>query len=137
MTAAFRFLEHTAEVGIEASADTCEEAFEAVGEGTATLLGAWFPGEGEERAIAVEATDREALLVAWVDELVYLHESADAVVGGLRVERVGERDLDAAVRLGPRGDRDLEGVGVKAATFHRLLVAPRDGGWMARVYLDV
>ena len=137
MSGRFRFLEHTSEVGIEASGESLEEAFAATGEAVADLLGAWFPGRGRPRGVSVEATDREALLAAWVDELLYLHDTADAVFGGFDVRRVEERRLEAEVLLAPRGDRVLEGVGVKAATYHRLHVAPSDGGWTARVYVDV
>jgi SHS2 domain-containing protein len=134
----FEILEHTADVGLQARAATLEEAFAGVAEGLATLMGAWFPGEGTEQTIRVEGEDREALLAAWVDELLYLHEVKDVVFGGFAVQRVGDRSLDARVRAAPRGDRELEGVGVKAATFHRLEAGrDSDGSWFARIYLDV
>jgi protein archease len=134
----FEILEHTADVGIEATGDSCEEAFAAAAEGLATILGAWFPGTGELREVIVEAPDREALLVGWLDELIYLHEAEDLVFGGFDVRTVGERELAAAVRARLAAGREVEGTGVKAATFHRLEVAQRpDGSWVARVYLDV
>jgi SHS2 domain-containing protein len=133
----YRFLEHTAEVGIEATADTLEETFEAVGEAVAELLGAWFPGEGRGRPVSVEAADREALLAAWVDELLYLHDSEDVVFGGFQVDDVQDGHLDAGVFSAPRGARELEGVGVKAATYHRLEVGRGGDGWVVRLYVDV
>jgi SHS2 domain-containing protein len=134
----FEILEHTADVGVEAAGDTCEEAFEAAAQGVATLLGAWFPGEGEERDVLVEASDRDALLVGWIDELLFLHESRDVVFGGFTVRRVDDGELDGSARTAPRGDREVEGTAIKAATFHRLRVArEEDGTWRARVYLDV
>ncbi len=137
MTGRYEFLEHTADVGIRADGETLEDAFEAAAAALVELLGAGVPGEGEERAVEVRATDREALLVAWLDELLYLHESEDLVFGGLRVERVEERRLEARVRAAPRAGRELDGVGVKAATYHRLRLAGTPQGWTAEVYLDV
>jgi SHS2 domain-containing protein len=138
MSQRFQILEHTADVGLRALAQTAEELFEALGEGLATLQGAWFPGEGTERRVIVEAPDREALLAAWLDELLYLQESEDAVFASIAVDLVGDTRLEARVMLAPRGDRSLEGVGVKAATYHRLEVGREpDGAWVARVYLDV
>jgi SHS2 domain-containing protein len=138
MTERFEILEHTADIGLQARASTREEIFEALGEGLATLQGAWFPDGGTEQPIRVEASDPEALLVAWLDELLYLHEAGDAVFAGLAVDRVDDTSLSARVRLAPRDDRALEGVGVKAATYHRVRLAPEpDGGWTGRVYLDV
>lgn len=137
MTRRFRFVDHTSEVGIEATGGSLEEAFAAAGEGVADLLGAWFPGEGEPRAVQVEAPDRQALLATWVDELLYLHESGDLVFGGIHVRRVWEGSLDAVVSVASRGNRRLEGVGVKAATYHGLAVAGDDDTWTVRVFVDV
>jgi len=137
MSRTHELLEHTADVGILARGDTCEEAFQAAAEGLAEILGAWFPGEGEEQELRVEAADVDALLVAWLDELLYLAEAADAVFGGFHVDRVGERELSARVSLSPRAGRELDGQHVKAATYHRLRVAEEEGSCEARVYLDV
>lgn len=134
----FEILEHTADVGLRARGTRLEEAFAGVAEGLATLLGAWFRGVGTEQRVHVEGQDLDSLLAAWVDELLYLHEVQDAVFGGFNVERVSDQRLDARVRTAPRGDRKLEGVGVKAATYHRLEVGrSTDGSWFARIYLDV
>ena len=137
MTGRYRYLEHTSEVGIEGTGETCQEAFEAVAEGVAALLGAWFPGRGTARAISVSASDREALLAAWVDELLYLHEAEDLVFGGFRVDRVTVVEASGRAIVAPAEGRPLEGVGVKAATYHRVLVTGGDGRWTARVFVDV
>ena len=137
MTRTHEILEHTADVGILARGSTIEEAFAATAEGLAELTGAWFPGEGQERPVEIEGTDREALLVSWLDELLFLHEAEDAVFGGFDVDGVSDDRLRARVLVSGRAGRDLEDVGVKAATYHRLRVEPKDGGWMARIYLDV
>jgi SHS2 domain-containing protein len=134
----FEILEHTADVGIDATGDTCEEAFAAAAEGLAVLLGAWVPGRGDPREVMIEAPDREALLVGWLDELIYLHEAQDLVFGGFDIRTAGDRELAAAVRTAPAEGRRPEGTAIKAATYHRLRVARRsDGTWGARVYLDV
>lgn len=132
-----RFLEHTADIGIRATGETLEDAFAAAAEGLAELLGAWFPGEGEERPVEVEAPDREALLVGWLDELLYLHETGDLVFGGFQVDDVEHGRLRARPRVAPRGNRELESQGVKAATYHRLRLAEEGGRWVAEVYVDV
>lgn len=137
MTGRYELLEHTADVGIRATGDSQEEVFGAAAEALAEIMGAWFPGEGDPTPVEVEAPDPEALLVSWLDELLYLHEAHDAVFGGFEVERVGEDRVRAAVRLAPRGDRTLDGQGVKAATYHQLRLTHDDGGWVGEIYLDV
>jgi SHS2 domain-containing protein len=134
----YEILEHTADVGIEATGATLEEVFEASAEGLAGLLGAWVPGEGEPRDVMVEASDPGALLVAWLDEILYLREAKDLLFGGFDVQGVSEGELEATVRAAPAAGREVEGTGIKAATFHRLEVSRQpDGAWRGRVYLDV
>lgn len=136
MTGRFELLEHTADVGIRAAGEDLDEVFAAAAEGLATIMGAWFPGEGEPRDVEVEAPDREALLVAWLDELIYLHEAEDLVFGGFE-PRVEETRLRARVLAAARRGRPLEGQWVKAATYHGLRVEREGTGWAARVYVDV
>ena len=137
MTGTFEVLEHTADVGLRLHGDTLGEIFEAAGEGFATLQDAWFPGAGDRRKVRVTADDLGGLLVAWLDELLYLHESDDVVFGGFDVGSTSEQEVRALVTVAPRDDRTLEGVGIKATTYHRLRFDRTDGGWVAEVYLDV
>jgi SHS2 domain-containing protein len=138
VTGRFEVLEHTADVGLRLTGDSPEEILEAAAEGLAALQGAWFPGEGEDHRVEVSASDLPGLLAAWLDELIYLQESRDAVVGGVTVRRVEDGRAEAVVRLAPRGDRDLESVGVKAATLHRIRFDREPNGSLsADVYLDV
>jgi SHS2 domain-containing protein len=137
LSAHFEILEHTADVGLQLQGDTLEELFQAAGEGFATLQGVWFPGVGEEREVEVRAVDNPGLLVAWINELVYMQDAEDAVFGGFDVKRVVDGALQAGVRISPRAERELEAAGVKAATYHRLRLERGSGGWTADVYLDV
>jgi SHS2 domain-containing protein len=137
VTGRFEVLEHTADVGLRITGDTPEALLEAAAEGLATLEDAWFPGEGRDREVVVEASDMPGLLVAWLDELLYLRDAEDVVFGGFRVEEARDGRLRAGVRTAPRGERVLESAGVKAATYHHLRFEGRNDGWTADVYLDV
>ncbi len=86
-----------------------------------------------EREIYLTAPDRAVLLADWLSELAYLAESERFVARRLeRVERDGD-SLSATV-TGRFGDPPHL---VKAVTYHRLEFARHDGGWRARVVLDV
>jgi SHS2 domain-containing protein len=138
VTGRFEVLEHTADVGLRLTGDGPEEILEAAAEGLAALQGAWFPGEGEDHPVEVSASDHPGLLAAWLDELLYLQESHDAVFAGVTVRRVEDERAEAVVRLAPRGGRHLESVGVKATTLHRIrFESESNGTWSADVYLDV
>lgn len=135
----YRWLEHTSEVELELQADSERGVFEDAVGALAELLGfAGTPrgGPTELRTVTVDADrqgDRAALLVAWLDELVFLAESEGFV--GLRLAEfklTGSR-LAATVE-GVVGDPPPL---VKAVTLHGLRFEPREGGYLARVILDV
>ena len=134
----FVFLEHTADVGIRAWGPSIHHAFQQAGAGLATLMGMTAAGPGHVEQIHVEGTDAGGLLVALLNELVYLLETADGEgLASLRVTRLAPTSLDADAELVPT-DASAEGLLVKAATYHRLDVSERpDGTAEVRVYLDV
>ena len=138
-----RMLDHTADVGFEIGAPTLEALFD---EARRALLITMFerpPERGaEERPVRLSATDLEILLVRWVNELIYLIQSAGFVP--VRTEiRIREADMGGFFLEGLLAGAalDLEGYGwqgeIKSATFHGLAVVPEGEGWQARVILDV
>jgi SHS2 domain-containing protein len=133
----FELLEHTADIGVRARGATLEEVFEQATLGLAEVLGALRPGTGEVVAVAVTAGDRGALLVDWLNEVLWLHEvRGHAGVAAVRVERVAGDRADGTVTFSST-DPPAEGTFVKAVTYHRLRVGRGAGGWLAEVYLDV
>jgi SHS2 domain-containing protein len=132
----FRWAEHTGELELEIEADSehgvYAEAVRAMGD---LLSDEDRPrGEPATRRVTVAARDRARLLVELLAELAYLAERDGFVPEAFEPPtRVASAELDATVR-GRLGDPpDL----VKAATYHRLCFEPDDGGWRARVVLDV
>jgi SHS2 domain-containing protein len=139
----FELLEHTADIGIRARGGSLKEVFEHATEGLAEVLGARPPGgsgeagAGEPVAVEVSAGDPGGLLVDWLNEVLWLLEVGQAVVTGVRVERVGDGTASGEVVLAAGGP-EPDGTLVKAVTYHRLRVEPDPGGgWLAEVYLDV
>jgi SHS2 domain-containing protein len=147
----FELLAHTADVGIRARGATLEEAFEQATLGLAEVLGALRPDpsppdgppgrapapDAEAVAVEVGADDHGALLVDWLNEVLWQHElRGHARIAGVRVERVGGDRAAGTVGFSTTGS-PADGTSVKAATYHRLRVAREDGGWLAEVYLDV
>lgn len=127
----FRFVEHTAELEVELEAESPEGVLEEARRAFAELAGT---GDGAEVEIpvALEASDRPALLAAWLDELVFLADT-EGVVAESADLTASETRLTGTVR-GRRGEpRPL----VKAVTLHRLRFRAEDGVWRGRVVLDV
>jgi len=88
--------------------------------------------------VAVEAADREALLVAWLNELLYLYEVRRLIGADCNVLSLTETHLHAEV-WGETVDRARHVlVGhAKAVTYHQLHVGPVAGRWEASVVVDV
>ncbi len=134
------FEAHTGEVRLVAEAPSRAALFEEVGRAVAELMGPEDRPDrqaGESRAVELDARDDAALLVAWVDELVFLSETQHAVYWDVAVDAVAGGHLSARVRGTPV---ETLRTAVKAATFHDIEVAevPHAGGpWRARVVLDV
>jgi len=135
--AGYEILEHTADVGLRAWGASPEAAFEQAAWALAEILGAVAEGPGTVRRVQAEAGDVGALAVAFLDELLFVHESEEAAFAAIRVSRLGARDLDAEVEVVPLSG-EPEGTAVKAATYHQLRVATEPGGRTeVTVFLDV
>ncbi|HKO85379.1 MAG TPA: archease [Actinomycetota bacterium] len=136
-TAGFELLEHTADIGVRARGATLEEAFEQATLGLAEVQGAPAPGPGDPVPVEVSAADPGGLLVDWLNEVLWLTETRQAALAGVRVERVGDGTARGSV-LVSSGGQAPDGTFVKAVTYHRLRVEPDPGGgWLVEVYLDV
>jgi SHS2 domain-containing protein len=88
--------------------------------------------------VVVEAEDREALLVAWLNELLYLYDAKGFIGADCAARSLTDTCLDAAVwGEGVERTRHVILSHVKAATFHQLRVEPTAAGWEAWVVVDV
>jgi len=134
----YAFIEHTGDMGVDLEAPTLEALFETAAEALFAIL---VEGEAADRPAAsmvVEASDREALLVEWLNELLYLHTVGGWVLRHYRVRLQGETRLRADVggeRLDP--EKHQARCEVKAATFHGLRLLHEGGVWRGRVIFDV
>ncbi|MEK7681914.1 MAG: archease, partial [Chloroflexota bacterium] len=87
----FDILEHTGEAGIVAHGATLAEAFANAAQGlTATMTDLDAVRERETREVAAEAPDREALLVEFLNELVFLFDTQ-----GFLARRAEVLEMDA------------------------------------------
>jgi SHS2 domain-containing protein len=135
----FDTFEHTADIGLAARGGTLEELFANAALGLVDLM---INPSGLRDAmrvdVAVSAQDRDALLVAWLNELLYLLDSRGFLPRRCRIVRMTDTELTAELwgeRVDP-GRHVLRRL-VKAATYHGLRVAQQDGRWEARVILDL
>ena len=126
-------MDHTAELELEIDALTEEGVFADALRALAELLEDDRRGAPVRREIAIGGRERAALLVEWLDELVYVAETEDLVAEGAEGIELSDGGLVATVRFRRGSPRHL----IKAATYHRLAFEPSRLGFRARVVLDV
>lgn len=128
----YRFVPHTGEMQLEIEALTETGVFADALHALTELLDGG-PGEAATRELHVDAADRTTLLAEWLSELVFLAETEGFVPDRIVELDLADRSLRAAVSGRTASPRHL----VKAVTYHDLALEARDGGWFARIVLDV
>ncbi len=135
----FRPFFHTADLGLHIWGRDPAEIFAHAAQAlVATLTDRRRLRRRESRNIIVEAPDQEALLVAWLNHLLYLYDLDGFLGREFHILELSPESLKALAR----GDifdpeRHIGKTAVKAATFHRLAIAPQADGWQATVILDL
>lgn len=135
----YRLLEHTADMGIEAWANSLDALFIASARGLQEVLfGQTGSTQGQQQLkVELQAGDEEELLVAWLGEILFLVEQRGICPAFFVIEEIGRQNLKGSVvgRYQQEGSRPLREV--KAVTYHLLRVLRQDNRWQARVYLDL
>ena len=130
-------LGHTAEIGLRISADAPETLFACAARGMFELLRV-SPDPAQPQvchAVTVDSIDVESLLVDWLSELLYLHETTGALFTECEVMRWTPTHLEAEAR--GRRPTESPAVHIKAVTYHQLAITTGAEGWTAQVYFDI
>jgi SHS2 domain-containing protein len=135
----YEFFEHTADIGLRAEAKTLDELFTRMAQGLAELIAEESSLEPKEsRSIHVTADSAEALLLAWLQEVLFWFSTDRFLPVQYELDEVSPTTLRGRVR----GDifdpsRHVQGHEVKAITRHLLEVRQQDGGWYGQVIVDI
>jgi SHS2 domain-containing protein len=128
----YEWRDHTAEAELVIRAGSPEDVFREAADAFGRFVELDSAGEPATYVLELEGRDQATLLVALLEELIYLvdtegfvaDDSAVALSGNhLHVELTGRRTSVQPI--------------VKAATYHDLAFEQADGSWEARVILDV
>jgi SHS2 domain-containing protein len=130
----YRFLDHTAELGLEIEAGSLEELLEEAARAFAELVAPGGSGEPARRRLTLAPLDEQTLLADWLNELLFLAETDGFVPQALARSEHTPAKLEAEVDGYLDEPRPL----VKAATYHGLaLRTSNEGNWTGRVLFDV
>jgi SHS2 domain-containing protein len=87
-----------------------------------------------QRSVSVSGMDREALLVNWLNELLYLQDRDHQVFFRFAIRHLDTTKLESEIAGMPAQNLDKL---IKAATFHNLEITQTIDGWVAVVVVDV
>jgi len=132
----FEELEHTADVALRVYGRDLQELFIHAAEGMFHLIGdcerdapPYF-----EDDFRLEAPDREALLIDWLNELLYLSETQDVCYYAFEIRDLSSTSLDARVSGNSFALHKRE---IKAATFHELRIEEMPNGLEVTIVFDM
>jgi tRNA nucleotidyltransferase (CCA-adding enzyme) len=137
--AGYEYFDVEADVGVRAWGSDRAEAFAQAALGVLALgVTPADVQEVETRDVRAQAATVEDLLVAWINECVYVHE-----IEGFAVHRVSMHRLGADVAHGVLHGENLDpgrhrlGTVVRGATHHHVSVTSTPDGIELRVIVDV
>ncbi len=139
LIADFDYFDVLADIGVTAWGATFAEAAGALARGVFNLIVPLTAVEPREaREVAVEGNDEAALLVNWINELLYLHDLESWLLARAEVGECAPPKLSGRVVGEPfNPSRHPRGTLVKAATYHDLSIVRCPDRVTLRMVLDV
>jgi len=138
-TIGYEFLDHTGDIGIRVWADDVKGLFEEAARALFDIITDRRKVVARlRREVAVQGSGREELMVAWLTELLYLHEVEDLLFCDFALAEIEQGSAKGVARGERRQeDRHLINTAIKAVTYHLLEVKEQDGRWQARIIFDI
>jgi len=135
----YRPLQHTADVAWRIWGATLADLFAHAAQALmATMTDRRSLRRVISRQVVLEAPDQEALLVEWLNRLLYLFDTEGFLGKDFQVVHLTPNSLEAVVWGEPFYPvRHPQNSAVKAATYHQLAINRTPDGWEATVVLDL
>jgi SHS2 domain-containing protein len=131
----FEEVEHTADWALKVWGVDLPDLFINAAVGMMQLMDA-MPAQHDPlvRTIKIEAIDRESLLVAWLEELLFGMEIRSVTYQDIRMQIIGDTALEATIEELP-----LLSIAkpIKAVTYNELAIRPIQGGLEVTIVFDV
>jgi len=139
----FKFLEHTADVYVEAYGNSLEKAFENAALAAVDVM--TEPGQIEakiEDDLEVEAPDEYALLYNWLEELLVKFELAGKLYSRFRIVSIERTSVGWKLKAKVWGElydseKHSSKVGIKSVTYHQMEIVKKPKCVTLRFILDV
>ena len=138
-TQPYEVFEHTADIGLHAYGHTLEELFVHAAQGMESLM---VPPETvhtvTSREIAVEGHDHLSLLIAWLNELIFLFDTEHLLFREVTIDMLTETRIAGRASGEPYDVQrhDLSSA-IKAVTWHEAAIQHTPEGYQARIIFDI
>jgi SHS2 domain-containing protein len=135
----YRLFGHTADLGMVVRGRDRPDLFVQAGWAFFDLMIAFRVfNPQEELEISVRAPDREALMVAWLGELLFYFETRHLVFRKFLIRSLTATALTATVggEVFNAMNHRVKTV-IKAVTYHQLRIWEEKGLWRARIIFDI
>jgi SHS2 domain-containing protein len=135
----FEVIDHTADVGIIAYGRNLREAFSNAAYGMfSQIADLEAVKEKVKRDIAIQSSDQEALLVDWLNELLYVFDVEHIIFSKFDITELSQKNLKAKT-YGEKIDTERHQLktSVKAATYHMLKIEKKKNGAKVQFILDI
>ena len=135
----YKLIEHTADMGIEARADSLPGVLRDMAKGLKALMFGDSPVFAKlDTEITVQAEDLTELVVCWLNEVAYWSEKDNLVPAEFRIHLLSKAAIRATISGEPFDPlRHTAERQVKSVTYHQACLEEVPGGWYARVYVDL
>jgi SHS2 domain-containing protein len=135
----YEVFEHTADIGLHAYGGSLPELFIHAAQGMESLMVA--PDQVQpvtRREIAVEGHDTLSLLVAWLNELIFLFDTDYLLFRDFAIDTITETRLTGcATGEAYDAQRHELSSAIKAVTWHEAAIDRTDQGYQARIIFDI
>lgn len=139
MTKTYKTFDHTADLGIKVYGKDQRELFVNAGRALFDLITDLDKIETKTSlSLNLEAVDREDLLVSWLRELLYFHQSEGYLLNDFVLHDLEEQSLRATVKgeIYETNRHELTRE-IKAVTYHQLKITQEKERWVARIVFDI
>ena len=135
----YKIIDHTADIGITVTGKNMEEVFINAARGMFSLITDLRRVRiALNREVQVNADNREELLVAWLNELIYIFDVEHLLFRKFDILTLSDTNI-CAKAYGEKVDTNRHTIkrGIKATTYHILEIAQNEDGYRARVLFDI
>ena len=136
----FEYIEHTADTGMLVRGDSLHSLFTNAAQGLFEMIAVIDSiDETTSLDVQLESDTVEMLLVAWLDELNFKHETEEMFFKRVEITSISSTGMIAKVYGEPKDfNKHIVYTEIKAVTYHQLYVAENtDGDWEAQVIFDL